>query len=182
MRRIFYLFLLILAVPILISATTITANGGITIKDNEDGQKIALTIPGFIVRMGGWFIPKEEEPELRIIIRKMGTVSVNVTEGSYYRSDISAGDFQKKKLKIEKDGYSPLVIMQSEDEKVMVAIKQDRKSRVRKLAVLVDENQETFVYVRLNCKISLAELSKLIESGAIEGLDASTLMLNDDIL
>lgn len=178
MRRFFLIVFAIIMVPILISATTIaTSDGGFVIKDSGEGTKIALTIPGFLVRLGAWFVPGEQEPELKSILKKLGTVSVQIHEGSFYTDEIREGDFERRASKLCRGSLEPMIEMYSDDERIMVAARQDRQDRVRQLAVLVDEGNESFIQVKLKCKISMQELSVLINSGAIEGIDSSTLLI-----
>lgn len=125
----------------------------------EDGTRISLWIPGFLIKTGAKVV-SQEEPELAHIIRHVGSITVNVVEGN----KLDARHERKAERRVnryQKRNFKPLVTVLTPNEKVQVSMKW-RKDRIKRLVVVV-LGEEEYVHVNMKCNFSLPELLHLME-------------------
>ena len=142
---------------------------GPQIKAGENGTKVSLWIPGFLVKFGARFVPDEQAP-VRDLVRKLGSLRVYVVDGSWYERSVEGDDFESSRRALERDGYVPMMTLQSDEERVFLGVRIDKRERIRRLGVVVDDG-ESFVRVRLKCKLEADDFAGLMDSGLIDGLD-----------
>ena len=167
------LLLLLLCLPFFMATTS--AGEPPAIKAGPDGTKVSLWIPGFLIKLGAKFIPEETDAGFDVgdLLGKLGTTRILVLEGDQYK--VSDNRLNRAVRSLEGDGFEWLVTVESAEEQVYVGIRTDRKDRIRKLGVVVDDG-ETFVKVRMKTKISQQELGALLEDGplkVVEGMPLS---------
>lgn len=166
--------LLVLTVPILGIVLGAAAAGpaGPRIVDNERGSHIALSIPGFLIRAAGRWIPDAPD-EARTVLRQVRGIRIEVREGGYHPGFAADPDafnaqaaekaFAQALAEMERGDYEPMMLVQSADEHIAIHAVVDRKDRIRKLAILADDG-ESFIQMRLRTKLGAAELGELLEA------------------
>lgn len=134
--------------------------------DNES-TKLSLYIPGFLLQMGSWFVPREKEPELKTALQKMRSTSIVVREGCAYVDYNASHKYDKKMKKISHQNFEELVSVNTEEENVSVQLRQNKKDKIRQVVVLVDDGASSFVFLRLRCNIGMNELKQWMEKDGI---------------
>lgn len=125
----------------------------------DDGTRISLWIPGFLVKTGAKVVA-QEEPQLAGLMQHVGSITVNVVEGD----KLNARHERKADRRIaryQKRNFKPLVTVLTPDEKVQVSVR-CRNGRIKRLVVVV-LGQEEYVHVNMKCNFSLPELLHLME-------------------
>lgn len=175
MKRLALILGIALVVPLLMGAAGAPMPA---VRGGEDGAKVSLRLPGFLIRAGAWFVPAEHA-EFKPLIRKLGGIRVLVLDGSWYDREVRPGDFGRTASSLEREGYAPLVGVEGPEERVRLAVRTNRRGLIRRLAVVVDDG-ESFVHVRLRCRLTAGDLADLMRSGMIEGMDAVPVRFVDE--
>lgn len=134
----------------------------------KEGTKLNLWIPGFIVKLGTGiaddFVDKQDmEAHVAMDFAKnIGDINVCVREGDYY--NVSDAKINRKLARMDKKNYVPLITVFEDETHVKLSIKQKKNGNIKKLVVLVDETDETYVYARINCNISAKDIQKLVNN------------------
>ncbi len=152
-------FLLLLFFPIMVLASPHAEQ---VPTSSEEGTRLSLWIPGFLIKTGAGIVAKEE-PQLADLLRHVGSVTVNVVEGD----KMDARHERKADRRIQryqKRHFKSLITVLTADEKVQVSVKW-RKDRIRRLVVVVLGADE-YVHVNMKCNFSLPELLSLMEDNA----------------
>ena len=132
-------------------------------KFDDNSTKLNLWIPGFLVKMVAEIAEDHVEGEEAAaveLMRKFGGITVSIREGEYY-SDKSDKKMTRKLNRMEKRNFEELVSVKSEDANVNLSIRENKRGKIKRLVVLVDEPGETFVYVKMHCRLSLEDITKL---------------------
>lgn len=133
------------------------------IEDTEenDNFSMSLWVPGFLFDAAALFVPKEEEPELKALLKEVGNIYIMIRTGEEYDKSLDK-KYKKIAKKMKRQNYEPLVSVVSADADVEIQVKTDDKNRIRKTVVLVN-TEDTFVYVNVSGKIDINDLIKMIE-------------------
>ncbi len=131
--------------------------------------KVSLYVPGFLMEMGSWFVPKKQEPELKSALQKIRSTSIVVREGEAYVQYNASRKYEKKINKLDRQQFEELVSVTTEEENVSVQLRQNKKNKIRQVVVLVDDGTSSFVFLRLRCNIGEGELKKWMEQDEIFG-------------
>ena len=129
----------------------------------KEGTKLNLWIPGFLIRIAGSIADDHldgDEAMALEMLEKIGDVNICVREGSYY-SDKSGKKITRKLNRLEKRDYEELLSVNSEGERVNMSIKTSASGKIKRLVVLVDEPDETYVYLKLHCRISPEDIGRI---------------------
>lgn len=63
--------------------------------------------------------------------------------------------------RMERKNYEALVSINSEGEKVNISIKENKRGKIRRMVVLVDEQDESFVFIKLNCRLDMQDIAEV---------------------
>ena len=132
-------------------------------KFDDGATKLNLWIPGFLVKMVAEIAEDHVEGEEAAAIdlmRKFGGITISIREGEYY-CDKSDKKMTRKLNRMEKRNFEDLVSVKSEDANVNLSIRENNRGKIKRLVVLVDEPGETFVYVKMHCRLSVEDITKL---------------------
>ncbi len=132
----------------------------------KDGAKVSLWIPGFAFKMGSWFVPRHEEPELKYLLKKIKSLKVKVREGQHYKTAMTK-EFHRLNNKLIRQNFEELVTVNDEDAKVVVKLKEKANGNISDFVVLVDDREEAFVYVKMKCNLSMNDISKLMKESEL---------------
>ncbi|MBP9884464.1 MAG: DUF4252 domain-containing protein [Chitinophagales bacterium] len=136
---------------------------------DESSTKVSLYVPGFLMEMGSWFVPKKQEPELKSALQKIRSTSIVVREGEAYVQYNASRKYEKKINKLDRQQFEELVSVTTEEENVSVQLRQNKKNKIRQVVVLVDDGTSSFVFLRVRCNIGEKELKKWMEQDEILG-------------
>lgn len=134
---------------------------------SEESTKLSLYIPGFLMKMGSWFVPKEEEPELKTALKKIRSTSIVVREGCAYVDYNASHKYDKKMKTLGRQNFEELVGVTTEEENVSVQLRQNKKDKIRQVVVLVDDGESSFVFLRVRCNIGMKELKQWMEKDGV---------------
>lgn len=129
---------------------------------DDDGTRIRLWIPGILIKASSGIV-KQHAPEAAPFVRMAGTTTIYIAEGN---RKSAKHDRKAARLMKRLRNADPLVEVHTANEHVQVVMKQKR-GKIRKLAVTVVE-EETFVHVRMRCRIDPKKLGELIKSTGTE--------------
>ena len=93
---------------------------------SEESTKLSLYIPGFLMKMGSWFVPKEDEPELKAALKKIRSTSIVVREGCAYVDYNASHKYDKKMKTLGRQNFEELVGVTTEEENVSVQLRQNK--------------------------------------------------------
>src|SRR5262245_1074884 len=117
MKKIFFSIFLI---PVLAFAGD--PGSGIESQNQNESTKLSLYVPGFLMKMGSWFVPREKEPEVKEALNKMRSISICVREGCAYKDYNASGKFEKKMRQLENQNVEELLTVRSEDDNVSIGV------------------------------------------------------------
>jgi len=149
---------------VLLTISLVLANASYAGNDNDsDGTKVSLWIPGFLVKIAANVADDYTDEVDMNIIKKIGNVNVFVREGDAYR-----GNYDKKAIRkinrLERKNYTQLLTVREDETNINIQIKENRKGTIKRLAVLVDDRDETFVFLKINCKLKPEDISNLVSN------------------
>lgn len=132
----------------------------------KEGTKVNIWIPGILIKLATDiaedYIP-EEEADVQMVMAlagKIGDINVCVREGDYY--NVSDKKITRKINKLQKRNYEPLIKVIEDETHVQISIKQKKNGNIKRLAVLVDEKDETYVYAKMNCNIRMKDIGRML--------------------
>ncbi len=158
---------------IAIACCLMTSNlfaGGPEEGKDDDGVRMNIWIPSFLIDIAADIAENHVEGEDRIALDfadKIGNMNICIREGKYY-SDKTDKKVTKKLAKMERKNYEELVSVITPDEHVNISIKENKKGKIKRMVVIIDEKDETYVYLKMNCNISAADISRLVQNYAGE--------------
>ena len=157
------LILPLLAV-LLISNTTFATAPETNTPDDMSSSKINLWIPGFLMKMAAEIaddhVDDEADEQAINLLRKFGNTTICIREGEYYK-DRTDKKMTRKLDRMERKNYSELMSVITADEQVNISIKENKKGKIKRVVVLVDEKDNTYVFLKMNCKLSIDDISKV---------------------
>lgn len=159
--------LLLLSI-ILLPALTFAGNttGKNSTSTEKESTKISLYIPGFLMKIGSWCVDKKEDAEAKLALKHMRSISVIVREGCAYKEYVASKKYDKKLRKLDRQNFESLVSVDDQDTNVSVQLKQNKNGKIRQLAVIVNDSEESFVFARVRCNVSINELKSWMQDGS----------------
>lgn len=142
--------------------TTVHANN-IGTNEDDEGTRLSLWIPGFLVKAAAGMAQKHTEGVDAALLSKMGSVSLCIREGNQYGSGYDK-KIQRKLNRLERRDYDELMSVYDGTTEVHLHMMQNDKGMIRRLVILVDDQEETFVYLKVNCRISADEIAGIVQA------------------
>lgn len=149
----------LLTLILCINSSVKAANGD----ENPENTKLNLWIPGFLIKMAAGIADDYAKDAGIDVLKKMGAVTICVREGKYYPQQADK-KLTRKLNRLNKKNYEQLVSVKSEYANINLKIKENKKGKIKHLAVLVDEPGQTFVYVKVNCNLKPADIKELLNN------------------
>ncbi|MBK6731649.1 MAG: DUF4252 domain-containing protein [Bacteroidetes bacterium] len=134
----------------------------------KEGTKLNLWIPGLLIKVfsgisDDYISDSEIEGQAAMeFASKIGNLNLCVREGDYY--NISDAKINRKLARMEKKEYEELLRVIDDGTLVNVSIKQKKNGNIKRVIVLVDETDETFVYAKINCNVAIDDVQQLIQN------------------
>ena len=129
----------------------------------EESTKLNLWIPGFLVKMAAEIAEDhvdQEDAAAIDMLHKFGTMTVCIREGAAY-TDKTDKKMTRKLNRVNNRDYEQLVSVYSDGDKVNVSVKSNARGKIKRMVVLVDEPGETFVFVKMHCRIDPKDIGKI---------------------
>ncbi len=126
-----------------------------------DGTKLNLWIPGLLIKSVASIADDYTDGLNASVLKSVGNINLCVREGSAYTGSYDA-KITRKLARMERRNYAPLLQVYSEETQVQISIKENKRGTIKRLVVLVDDAEETFVYVKMNCRFTTDEIAELV--------------------
>ena len=134
---------------------------------DDESTKISLYVPGFLVKFGSCFVHKDKDPQVKEALKKMRSISLVIRDGRAYNEYNASGKFEKKNHRLQKQNFSDLVLVNDDGAHVSIKLKQNKKGTIRQLAVIVDDDEETYVFARIRCNVSMKDLKGWLKKDGV---------------
>lgn len=144
---------------------------------DRESTKISLYIPGFLVKAGSWFVSDEKDAQAKYGLKKIRSISLVICEGEAYDAYKSSKKYDKKMNKLQRQHFESLVEVKDDDTKASVFIRQNKKQKIRQIVVIVNNGDDSFVFVRVRCDFSICDIRNLLQNQDIQD-ELSDLTLN----
>ena len=172
MKKLLFLFAF-MAVGLTISAQTASLDRFIRKhKRTASGDKIDMTLPGFLVRFGISFIDKDdlEGVDIKRISRKIQEVRIVSLEKGV---SVQHAEFQQLMTDIKAENFEELVTVREKGgDRVNIMIR-ERKGFIEDILLFVNDHDGEFVMVNLEGKFTMEDINKMMANVNFKHSDAS---------
>ena len=130
-------------------------------KRSATGEKVDITVPGWLVRFGMNFMDKDdlEGVDIQAIARKVSEVRVVSIEGG---GKVAFADFQKLIEDAKYENFEELMTVRSDGDNVHIMMR-ERKGFIRDVFIMVQENSGEFVLVDIGGKFTMDDINRAIQ-------------------
>ena len=162
MKKLLFLTFILLTINQLAQAQTESIDRFVRkYKRHATGEKVDITVPGWLVRFGAQFV-KEEDLEgvnLQAIARKISDVRVVSIEGG---QKILHSDFQALINDAKSENFEELMNIRSDGDNVHIMMR-EKKGFIRDLFIMVQDSDGEFVLVDVGGKFTMDDINKVIQ-------------------
>jgi hypothetical protein len=129
-------------------------------KRTAEGDKVDLTIPGFVVRFGSRFIKKEDLDgvDIRKISRKIDELRIVTFEKA---AQIQHADYQQLIADVKAENFEELMNVREKGERVNIMIR-EKKGFIEDILIIVNDKDGEFTLVNIAGKFTMEDINKLI--------------------
>jgi len=131
-------------------------------KEDNGGFSFRIWVPGFLFKMASWFVPREEEPELKSILKRVGSVSLMFKEG-HKRKKRFDRKYKRMVAKAKRKGFEELMQVHSSEAKVSISARMNKKNIIKKFLITVNAD-DTFVMVKAGGNFDLKEITHMAQN------------------
>lgn len=147
---------LLLSICLFLAAQTLSAQDSWLYWKYKDYDGMALTVPGWLVDAGSWFLPEKAE---RKLMRRVDKVRFMMFENE--QNPVSERDMKRFNRKAHRKHLEDLVTVRDGKTRVQVMGKESRKG-LRKVVVLVYTPEE-FVFVSVKGRLRWNDINKVMD-------------------
>lgn len=147
---------LLLSLCLLFAANTLSAQDGWLYWKYKDYDGMALTVPGWLVEAGSWFLPEKAE---RKLMRRVDKVRFMMFEND--ANPVSERDMKRFTRKAHRRNLEDLVVVRDGKTHVRVMGK-ERRNSLRKVVVLVHSPEE-FVFVSVKGRLRWNDINHIMD-------------------
>lgn len=115
------------------------------------------TVPGFLVKMGSWFVAADEEPELKALMSKIGSIRFLVSEENNTEAQNAFLSEMHTTLSPE---YEELMTIKDGKDNYVIRVK-EQNGNVKEL-VMLGQSDEDAMYIVIHGNIPLEEIGTLV--------------------
>lgn len=159
--------LLLLLLPLFANAQTVSINEFYRKYKHADAEKVALSVPGWIVRMGIGIAKSQaedqEEKDALKVLKKVGKVRVLTFEDA---NPVMDKDLDRLMKGLRRERFEDLIMVREQATKVHIMMR-ERREKIKNLLILVNE-EDTFTMVSLKTKVKYDEIEELINKAIQE--------------
>ncbi len=125
------------------------------------GEKVDITVPGWLVRFGMNFMDKDdlEGVDIQAIARKVSEIRVVSIEGG---EKVAFSDFQKLIEDAKSENFEELMNVRSDGDNVHIMMR-EKKGFIRDVFIMVQENSGEFVLVNIGGKFTMDDINRAIQ-------------------
>ena len=129
-------------------------------KRTAEGDRVDLTIPGFVVRFGSRFIKKEDLDgvDIRKISRKIDELRIVTFEKA---AEIQHADYQQLMADVKAENFEELMNVREKGERVNIMIR-ERKGFIEDILIIVNDKNGEFTLVNIAGKFTMEDINKMI--------------------
>lgn len=146
---------ILLSFCLLFAANTLCAQDGWLYWKYKDYDGMALTVPGWVVDAGSWFLPEKAE---RKLMRRVDKVRFMMFENDH--NPVTERDMKRFNRKADRKNLEDLVLVRDGKTRVQVMGKERRKG-LRKVVVLVHTPEE-FVFVSVKGRLRWDDINRIL--------------------
>ena len=139
--------------------------------EEDESTKLNLWIPGFLVKWVADMVDDELEGEDAMAVdfmRNLGSMNICIREGEKYATEMD-NKMQRKLNRLDRRDYASLMSVITDEERVEMQVRTNKHNTIKRVVVLVHEESEAFVYVKMHCKLKPDEVGELLK--AVESMD-----------
>lgn len=162
MKKLLFLSFILLTVNQLAQAQTESIDRFVRkYKRSATGEKVDITVPGWLVRFGTRFIKEEDLDgvDIQAIAQKISEIRVVSIEGG---SKIPHSDFQNLINDAKSENFEELMNIRSDGDKVHVMMR-EKKGFIRDLFVMVQDSDGEFVLIDIGGKFTMEDINRAIQ-------------------
>lgn len=151
---------------LIVSAASIAQANTTPAPEPEESTKLNLWIPGLVMKMAAGIAENHLDPEDRAaadLIRKFGSMNICIREGEAY-ADRTDKKITRKLDRMERRNYEDLMSVRTDEETVKMSIRTNKHDKIKRMVILVDEKDETFVYLKMHCRLKVDDISSLMQA------------------
>ena len=163
MKKLLFLTFILLTVNQLAQAQTESIDRFVRkYKRSATGEKVDITVPGWLLRLGTHFIKKDdmEGIDIQALARKVSEVRVVSIEGG---AKIAQSDFKKLLDDAKAEQFEELLNVRSEGDNVHIMMR-ERKGFIRDLFIMVQESDGEFALVDIGGKFTMDDINQAIQN------------------
>ena len=167
------LFSLLIAIPFLLPAQTISINEFYRKYKNVDDKNVHITLPGWIVKLGVGIaktqVDGEDEKQALNMAKKIRKIRVLTFEES---NPVKPRDIERLVNGVRRERFEDLILVKEANTKVNIMMR-EKKEMIKNLLILVSE-EDTFTMVSMKTKLRYDEIEEFINeaaSGKIENIE-----------
>lgn len=134
--------------------------------EEDESTKFNLWIPGFLVKWVADMMDDELEGEEAVAVdfmRNLGSMNICIREGEKYATEMD-NKMQRKLNRLDRRDYTPLMSVITDEERVEMQVRTNKHNTIKRVVVLVHEDSESFVYLKMHCKLKPDEVGQLLKT------------------
>lgn len=162
MKKILFLTFILLTVNQLAQAQTESIDRFVRkYKRSATGEKVDITVPGWLIRFGTRFINEEdlEGLDIQALARKISEVRIVSIEGG---AKIASSDFQQLINDAKDEQFEELLSVRDNGDNVHIMM-HERKGFIRDLFIMVQESDGEFVLLDIGGKFTMDDINQAIQ-------------------
>lgn len=131
----------------------------------DESSKVNIWVPGFLIKMVAGIAEDHvdgQDADSIDLLSKFGNTTICVREGEYYK-DKTDKKMTRKLNRMERKNYEELMSVVTENEQVNMSIKENKRGKIKRMVILVDEKDETYVYLKMNCKLQMEDIQQVCD-------------------
>lgn len=162
MKKLLFLTFILLTVNQLAQAQTESIDRFVRkYKRSATGEKVDITVPGWLIRFGTRFINEEdlEGLDIQALARKISAVRIVSIEGG---AKIASSDFQQLINDAKDEQFEELLSVRDNGDNVHIMM-HERKGFIRDLFIMVQESDGEFVLLDIGGKFTMDDINQAIQ-------------------
>ncbi|HNM28410.1 MAG TPA: DUF4252 domain-containing protein [Chitinophagales bacterium] len=143
-----------------------TAHAASLPEPEDESTKLNLWIPGVVMRIAADIVEDHMDAEgaaTGALLRKFGSINICIREGEAY-ADRTDKKITRKLDRMERRDYEQLMSVRTDEETVNISIRSNKHDKIKRMVLLVDEKDETFVYLKMHCRLKVEDIPQLVQS------------------
>ncbi|MBK8492379.1 MAG: DUF4252 domain-containing protein [Saprospirales bacterium] len=161
MKPIHFSITLLLLLPLLLPAQTVSINEFYRKYKNVEEENVHVTLPGWVVKLGVGIaktqVDDQEEKEAINLAKKIRKLRVLTFEEA---NPVAQKDLDRLMKGVRKENFEDLIMVKEENTKVHLMMR-EKKEQVKNLLILVSE-EDTFTMVSMKTKLRYDQIEEFI--------------------